>query len=75
MSKFNFNIDIESNDKGNLSKSKYNSITQKQMYEIRSHTIDLGLPSGTRWYKYNLGCDYELLTNELFSLLNNNQKG
>ena len=60
MSKFNFNIDIESNDKGNLSKSKYNSITQKQMYELQ-YTVDLGLPSETLWCKYNLGCDYELL--------------
>ena len=25
--------------------------------------VDLGLPSGTRWCKYNLGCDFDLLKN------------
>ena len=54
MSKFNFNIDIESNDKGNLSKSRYNSKTQKQIYNDTLF-VDLNLPSGTLWSKYNLG--------------------
>ena len=26
-----------------------------------NNTVDLGLPSGTLWCKYNVGCDYELL--------------
>jgi len=63
MSKFNFNIDnIENNEKTNsLSKSSYKSITQKELCETNV-LIDLGLPSGTIWCKFNLGCDFNLLT-------------
>lgn len=62
MSKFNFNIDIEDNERQNsLFKSKYNSITQKELYELNQYVVDLGLPSKTLWCKYNLGCDVNLL--------------
>ena len=54
-SKFNFNIDIKDNERhDSLSKSKYNSISQKQLY-IDQYTVDLSLPSGTLWAKCNLG--------------------
>ena len=50
--KYNFNIDIIDDIQNSLSKSKYNSITQKKLIE---YIVDLGLPSGTLWCKYNLG--------------------
>lgn len=54
-SKFNFNIDIEGNEQQDLlSKSIYKSTTQKVLYDAYADTIDLGLPSGTRWCKDNL---------------------
>ena len=31
--------------------------------DLNKYTVDLGLPSGTRWCKYNLGCDFDLLNN------------
>lgn len=33
----------------------------KKFVDFRDQFVDLGLPSGTRWYKYNLGVDYENL--------------
>lgn len=63
-SKFNFNIDIdvESNVQGNtLSKSKCNLISQMASYEINQYLVDLELPSGTKWCRYNLGVDYNQL--------------
>ena len=33
----------------------------QQRIDLNNYTVDLGLPSGTRWCKYNLGCDYDLL--------------
>lgn len=55
MSKFNFNIDNIGDNKTSLSKSKYNSKFQKEILELYNNVIDLGLPSGTLWCKYNLG--------------------
>lgn len=60
MSKFNFNIDIEDTNEL-LNKSSNKSISQKQMLELDKYTVDLGLPSGTRWCKYNLGVDINRL--------------
>ena len=66
MSKFNFNIDIEDNEQQNsLTKSTYNSVTQKQLLDLKDYVVNLGLPSGTLWAKYNLGCDYDLLNNHI----------
>ena len=31
--------------------------------DLMNIVVDLGLPSGTLWCKYNLGCNYELLNN------------
>ena len=60
-SKFNFNIDIEGSERQNsLSKSKYNSISQKKLY-LDQYIVDLGLPSKTIWYRYNLGVDINQL--------------
>ena len=61
-SKFNFNIDVKGNE-DSLAKSKYSSLTQKQLIELKDCIIDLGLPSGTLWWKYNLGCNVDLLSN------------
>ena len=62
-SKFNFNIDIEGSvQKNSLSKSFFNSKSQKQAYE-ETYLIDLGLPSKTLWPKYNLGVDPNKLSN------------
>ena len=48
-----------------LSKPKQETITKEdslwQNLKLRECVVDLGLPSGTLWCKYNLGCDYELL--------------
>ena len=35
----------------------------KEYLDLMNNVVDLGLPSGTLWCKYNLGCDYELLNN------------
>ena len=53
MSKFNFNIDIFDKD-DQLEKSHNNSITLLKDY-IDHQYVDLGLPSKTLWYRYNLG--------------------
>ena len=63
MGKFNFNIDTTEGIKKPLYKSAYNHISQKNLYEIHQQIIDMNLPSGTLWCKYNLGCDYDLLNN------------
>lgn len=52
MSKYNFNID---NDDLCISKSTYNSVSQAGMIEIYNNFVDLDLPSGIIWCKYNLG--------------------
>ena len=50
-----------------LSKPKQETITKEdslyQNLKLREYVVDLGLPSGTLWCKYNLGCDYDLLNN------------
>ena len=58
-SKFNFNIDMESNNV-NLSKNTHISRTQKDSY-MDLLFVDLNLPSGTLWARYNLGVDFEHL--------------
>ena len=35
--------------------------TTKDIIDFRSCLVDLALPSGTIWFKYNLGCDYKKL--------------
>ena len=54
MSKYNFNIDASSEEQNSLSKSTHNFKSQKQLYEIYQCVIDMNLPSGTLWCKYNL---------------------
>lgn len=56
----NFNIDIDNNeDKVNeeftLSKSVCKNITQKKAIHLSKYCVDLGLPSGALWDKYNNG--------------------
>ena len=55
MSKFNFNIDNIEDNKTSLSKSEYNFKYQKEILELYNNVVDLGLPYGTLWCKYNLG--------------------
>ena len=40
---------------------KEDSLWQK--IQLQDYVVDLGLPSGTLWCKYNLGCDFEKLNN------------
>lgn len=35
----------------------------KEYLDLMNSIVDLGLPSGTLWCKYNLGCNYDLLNN------------
>ena len=44
------------------SKVKYQGGT-KEYLDLMNNVVDLGLPSGTLWCKYNLGCDWEKLNN------------
>lgn len=43
------------------SKQVYNRDYTKECLDFMKDVIDLGLPSGTRWFKYNLGVDYKKL--------------
>lgn len=55
MNKYNFNIDIDITDSNdNLQKKKFDQLSQIQSYN-KSIFVDLGLPSGTLWARYNLG--------------------
>ena len=58
MSKFNFNIDIESNDQVLMGKSVYQTKSQLKAY-ADSMYVDLELPSGTIWGIYNIGVNIE----------------
>ena len=65
MSKFNFNIDINNDNDVTLSKSNYsNTKSQMQEYIINKYLVDLGLPSGTLWFKYNLGVNIDKLEDD-----------
>ena len=59
-----------------VSKPKQETITKEdslyQNLKLREYVVDLGLPSGTFWCKYNLGCDYEKLNNSIIE--NSNPK-
>ena len=55
MRKFNFNIETDDND--SLSKSVYKNDKQKSLVVDRFGFVDLDLPSGTLWAKFNLGVD------------------
>lgn len=62
----NFNIDIEDNNEildENISLSKSNNTTLTQIFDYARHNIfvDMDLPSGTLWCKYNLGVDVNKL--------------
>jgi hypothetical protein len=52
--------DIQGQDN---SKVKYHGGT-KEWLDLMSDVVDLDLPSGTLWCKYNLGCETELLNEE-----------
>ena len=59
MNKFNFNIDNLEDDEL-LSKSSFNHRTQIDvLYDMIF--VDLGLPSGTLWCKYNVGVEVDKL--------------
>ena len=56
--KFDFNIDVDNIEKDNLlSKNAMNTLSQKDSFLLHDQFIDLDLPSGTLWCKYNLGVD------------------
>ena len=61
--KFNFNIDIDDieNNSNSLSKSVIHNLSQEGQYSLHNQFVDLGLPSGTIWCKYNLGVDFNKL--------------
>lgn len=62
MKKFNFNIDSIEDNIDSLSKSSIVYNSQKHAYEEDLYLVDLNLPSGTKWCKYNLGVDPNKLT-------------
>ena len=43
------------------SKQIQNRDYTKEYLDLMNYVVDLGLPSGTLWCKYNLGCNYNLL--------------
>ena len=43
------------------SKQVQNRDYTKEYLDLMKEVVDLGLPSGTLWCKYNLGCNYNLL--------------
>lgn len=63
-SKFNFNIDVEdiedSKNEDSLSRSVHVPMTQRQAYE-RQQMVNLDLPSGIRWCRYNAGVDHDVI--------------
>jgi len=55
-------------DDASVSSNKSNIIKNndaKELWDIYNNFIDLGLPSGTLWCKYNLGCDWDKLNIDL----------
>ena len=52
--------DQEDNQGQTNSKVKYKG-GMKEYIDLMHEVIDLGLPSGTFWYKYNLGTNYKKL--------------
>jgi len=48
--------DYEEDGKMTLS-SKHNIVKNSNLAELYSLTVDFNLPSGTLWYKYNIGVD------------------
>ena len=56
--------DFDYNDTLNI-KAKDNVINKEdslwKSIKFKDYFVDLGLPSGTLWCKYNLGCDFDLL--------------
>ena len=59
MTKYNFNIESDDFEIG-ISKSVPKIVSQKDSY-LANQFVDMGLPSGTLWGKYNLGVDLEKL--------------
>ena len=43
------------------SKQVQNRDYTKEYLDLMNEAVDLGLPSGTKWFKYNLGVDYKKL--------------
>lgn len=56
-----FNDDIPISQ--SISKVKAKDLTSKYL-EIAPYIVDLGLPSGTLWAKYNLGTDWDKLNQD-----------
>ena len=42
------------------SKQVLNRDYTKEYLDAMEQFVDLGLPSGTRWFKYNFGADYDI---------------
>lgn len=55
---FDFNDNIQKQSHGKI---KDINITKDNL-DLLNNFVDLGLPSGTLWCKYNLGCDFNLLS-------------
>ena len=54
--------DIEPNSSTSNDIINVEDVIQNRI-DLDKYTVDLGLPSGTRWCKFNLGCDFNLLNN------------
>lgn len=54
--------DFEDDEVQNIkSKQTQNRDYTKEYLDLMEEVVDLGLPSGTKWFKYNLGVDYKKL--------------
>ena len=56
--------DEESIIKNIKSKQVQNRDYTKEYLDLMKEVVDLGLPSGTLWCKYNLGCDWRFLNKD-----------
>jgi len=52
--------DGELTSKSNIVKN----LDSKKLWDFYNSFVDLGLPSGTKWAKYNLGCDWDKLNED-----------
>ena len=63
-----FALDDFNPEEVQLSKPKQETITKDdslyKAIQLKEYIVDLGLPSGTLWCKYNLGCDWDMLNKE-----------
>ena len=58
-----FDIDIDNNSLESIDKTHIVNMSQKQSCDLYNLFVDLGLPSGTLWAKFNLGSNYNTEVN------------